>query len=654
VITDATSQGNDRDAHVVEEICGYITSVPPRCFFLFAGAGSGKTRTLVEVLRRITGIIEHLKGTHYAERLRSRGQSVRVITYTKNATSVIDGRLGENSLASVSTIHAFCWELICGFNDDIRDALLALNATRIEKAKAKAMGKKHGESDKDRKEYAEIENESDEIRLIDAFIYHPDRNTYGKGALSHAQVLQVASWLIRKRPTLQRIIEDRHPLILIDESQDTMKDVLDALFELSENRAGRITLGLLGDHRQRIYSDGHEDLPSHVPTDWARPALQMNHRSQQRIIELINKIWESDIEGRSQPKSGLAQCARAEKNGGIVRIYVGDSQANTVDKIQTEKDCARDMAVSTGITAWQEDFRGYRMLALEHKLVAKRGEFSDAYNAMALLDKDAAAPKSNGEHSGPAIVRPLLGPVLDLAACVHDDGSLNEFAAMNVLRQNDVLKNLPQTVLERQEALARIHDAVMKFSAASINEGATVRDVLAPILEERLFDTDQRLVLAYEDASPPLPEPEPRSKESKEDQQKRGWYALFNTKWQEIRRYRLYLAGETDLATHQVVKGSEFKHVMVVMDDEDAGGFMFSYDKLLGAVALSKTDAENSSAGKETTIDRTLRLLYVTCSRAEESLALVLWAKNPQAAIEAIGRYAWFTSNEIVSLPSAA
>lgn len=59
------SLGNERDAHIVEDICGYITAVPPRSFFLFAGAGSGKTRTLVEVLRRITGVVQHEAGSQY-------------------------------------------------------------------------------------------------------------------------------------------------------------------------------------------------------------------------------------------------------------------------------------------------------------------------------------------------------------------------------------------------------------------------------------------------------------------------------------------------------------------------------------------------------------------------------------------------------------
>ena len=120
---------------------------------------------------------------------------------------------------------------------------------------------------------------ADEIRGITKFLYHPDKTTHGMGALSHTSVLSVAAWLISNRPTLRRILEDRHPLVLIDESQDTMKGILDALLGVAKERPGRFHLGLLGDHRQRIYPDGHRDLPSHVPDTWAVPALKMNHRA---------------------------------------------------------------------------------------------------------------------------------------------------------------------------------------------------------------------------------------------------------------------------------------------------------------------------------------------------------------------------------------
>ena len=80
---------------------------------------------------------------------------------------------------------------------------------------------------------------------------------------------------------------------------------------------------------------------------------------------------------------------------------------------------------------------------------------------------------------------------------------------------------------------------------------------------------------------------------------------------------------------------------MVVMDDLEAKGSGFSYERVFGVEALNDSDLESIEEGDETSVDRTLRLLYVTCSRAEESLALVLWSKNPQAAREAVLKTGW-------------
>ncbi len=646
----AQLNGDDRDAHVVEEICGYVTASPPQSFFLFAGAGSGKTRTLVEVLRRVTGVVEHVAGGVYAKRLRSRGQTIRVVTYTKNATNVVMGRLGDNQLTSVSTIHAFCWELIQGFDADIKEACLALKNEELAEVKQAAAKKKNGETAADFKKYTEIAKECDEIRTIEKFIYHPDRNTYGPGALAHATVLRVAAWLLDNRPTLQRILEERHPLLLIDESQDTMRGILNALLKLAATRPGRFNLGLLGDHRQRIYQDGHQDLPAQVPRDWAFPVLKMNHRSHKRVVDLINGIWDADIKGRTQPKTGFAQHARTTKSGGVVRIFIGDARLETAEKVAKERACATAMANVTGLDAWADGTSTFKTLALEHKLAAKRGGFFDAYFAMDLLDEDAAAPKGNGERTGPSMVRPLLGPVLDLADCFTAAGELNEFAAMNVIRTAKVLDRLPDSINERRTELTKLHDTVMAFGAAIRKPGATVREALQPLLAAQVFDAHKDLLEAFADMSPPPEAPKVVSKEERGDRLRRGWCHLFDAPWEQVGQYRAYLNGEAELATHQVVKGSEFPHVMVVMDDHEARGFLFSYDKLFGAEELSKGDNENIAAGKETTIDRTLRLLYVTCSRAEESLALVLWASDRDAAAEAIKATGWFQPEEVTLL----
>jgi DNA helicase-2/ATP-dependent DNA helicase PcrA len=98
-----------------------------------------------------------------------------------------------------------------------------------------------------------------------------------------------------------------------------------------------------------------------------------------------------------------------------------------------------------------------------------------------------------------------------------------------------------------------------------------------------------------------------------------------------------YLSGKAHFDTHQGVKGLEFDRVMVIMDDEEARGFMFKYDDLFGGkVAGDKT------------VESTKRLFYVTASRAKESLALVAYSSSPDRVKTFVTSEGWFDNEEIV------
>ena len=87
----------------------------PKSFFLYAGAGSGKTHSLVMA-------VKNLKDREW-QRLTFEGRQIAIITYTNAACEEIARRLEYDPLVVVSTIHAFSWRMIQGFNDDIRDWL---------------------------------------------------------------------------------------------------------------------------------------------------------------------------------------------------------------------------------------------------------------------------------------------------------------------------------------------------------------------------------------------------------------------------------------------------------------------------------------------------------------------------------------------------
>ncbi len=649
-MTSATADGNDRDAHIVEEICDSLTAVPRRSFFLFAGAGSGKTRTLVEVLRRLTGVEPHDAGGRLARSLRARGQSIRIITYTRNAVEIIKGRLGDNDLTAVSTIHSFSWELIQGFDQDIREVLSTKTSESIATLEEKALSRALAAGDA--RDLAELEARL--IRLTDTrvFTYSPDADRQDKGSLTHADVLYAAAELLQVRPRLRTALAARHPIILIDESQDTMKAMVDALMVVEAGSSHAATLGLLGDHRQRIYMDGHKDLPSAIPDAWARPTLHMNHRSQKRIVLLINTIWASKPEGRTQPNTGFAQHSRTEKDAGHVRIFVGDSALATDEKVRHEARCADVMAEATGEPAWRNPSGGYKVLALEHKLAARRGGFPNVYNAVALIDPDAAAPQGSGENKGPVAIRVLFDEVLDLSSCMRAAGGIDDFAVIGVLNRYGRLAAIPAEAAARTALLQQYQQGIDRVAKAITTAGSTIRDVLEPIVANGLFELDDRLVAAFRDPRPRPADPKARQPEELEDRRRRGWCDLWSARWEEVPKYRAYLLGTASVATHQIVKGSEFENVMVVMDDADAGGSTFSYDKVFGVVPLSARDLDNITAEKETGVDRTLRLLYVTCSRARESLALVLWSKDPARAHAKIREGKWFEEDEILPMTS--
>ena len=84
------------------------------------------------------------------------------------------------------------------------------------------------------------------------------------------------------------------------------------------------------------------------------------------------------------------------------------------------------------------------------------------------------------------------------------------------------------------------------------------------------------------------------------------------------------------------------------MDDSEARGFMFGYDKLLGAKAPTQSDLKNQLEGKDNSIERTRRLFYVTCSRARTSLALVAYTENPTLVRTHVVASGWFDAGEVM------
>jgi DNA helicase-2/ATP-dependent DNA helicase PcrA len=168
------------------------------------------------------------------------------------------------------------------------------------------------------------------------------------------------------------------------------------------------------------------------------------------------------------------------------------------------------------------------------------------------------------------------------------------------------------------------------------------------VADTRLFEIpDSLAAILQSPAADDADSDDARGESDRADERLTAWNAVLRLPFAQIEPYEMYATGESPFGTHQGVKGLEFPRVMVIADDSEARGFLFSYEKLLGAQARTSSDRKNEQAGKETTYDRTRRLFYVTCSRAIDSLAIVAYSSAPeQVRTFAIDRQ-WFDESEV-------
>ena len=156
-------------------------------FSVIAGAGSGKTTSLVEALKRIR--------VKRGETLRKNGQRVVCVTYTNRAVDILTKRLGFDELYYVSTLHGFLWGEIARFQEAIREALSdAVIPQHMAKAQDDDIGGTSQKAIKARKKLARLEVELNALKEKPTVIYEETAvSDYSKCVLNHDDVIDVAS-----------------------------------------------------------------------------------------------------------------------------------------------------------------------------------------------------------------------------------------------------------------------------------------------------------------------------------------------------------------------------------------------------------------------------------------------------------------------------
>lgn len=615
---------------VDDEIYNCLNLDNPRSFFLFAGAGSGKTRSLVEVLKRFR--MENI------DRLRRNAQKVAVITYTNAACDEIKRRLEFDSAFDVSTIHSFAWELIKPYTSDIKESLrnsLKSEIRELDELQGKA-------KNTNTKTYADraskIESKTKRIKSLETvrkFTYNPNGDNASRDSLNHSEVIRIAAEFIQNRPLMQSILVCKYPILLIDESQDTKKELVEAFFEVQEKKAECFALGMFGDTMQRIYTDGKIDLGQKLPDTWAKPAKEINYRCPKRVITLINKIRAG--------ADNKAQTANKDDDG-IVRLFVVDAR-NPVDKASVESEVSSYMATLSGDSKWNDSQADVKVLTLEHHMAASRGGFSAFFDPLYDVDK-LSTGLLDGTLPGLSLFTNQVLPLIKAKQ------SGDHFAVARIVRKyspylkKEVLRKSSSSV----EEISKTNKAVKSLCALwDNNADPSLNHVLREVINSGVFEIPEVLIpIANRLQNNSNNSFEESSDTSETDSTIDAWDEALKCSFSQFEEYVRYISDKSRFGTHQGIKGLEFPRVMVILDDEEARGFLFSYEKLFRAKDPSETDIKNQKEGKETSIDRTRRLFYVTCSRAEESLAIVAYTKEPERIKSYVLSEGWFDDNEII------
>ncbi|WP_107910772.1 UvrD-helicase domain-containing protein [Luteibacter sp. OK325] len=625
------SRANKPDTQADIDLRACIEHVPPRSFIMKAGAGSGKTTSLIKGLSSVVRM--------HGGKLRRARQRVACITYTEVAAGEIWKDVGSDALVHVSTIHSFMWLLAKPFQSDIR-----IWVSRRILEKIEALERKQAEygarvqqrtKDKDSRDLVRLRRQSARVSTVKSFRYGTGSD-YAKGILGHDDILKLVPSLIADRRLFRALLARQFPFVFVDESQDTTTEVVEALKIVGREAGVPFCLGFFGDPMQRIYATG-TGLVEAEP-NWIDIPKPENFRCSTKVLALANAIRSGGDD--------LVQVS-GERLGpeGAVPTPVGNAHLFILPADGTRDanlDLVRGwMAGQTGDDQWRpgaDDQARVKLLVIVHQMAARRLGFGDLYSA---LNSSAPSAFKDGFLDGTAWpISPCVKFLIPIAIA-HASGK--QLEVMRLVREHSPLFDkdslLGVDIAERLKTVgalvASIADAISGASAA------TIGDLLKLVHVGDLLSFDPRLVSYLDPDSIGPAEPLPDQREDQDDEGREqdesekelaSMDAFLACPASQLFAYQAYISERSPFRTQQGIKGAEFARVLVVLDDAESTHFQFSYEKYLGLKGLSDKDREHIAAGEETTVDRTRRLFYVSCTRALRDLAVVLFTADPERA----------------------
>ncbi|OHD12618.1 MAG: DNA/RNA helicase [Spirochaetes bacterium GWD1_27_9] len=595
-------------------------------FLLSGGAGSGKTYSLVQVIKKV--IEDNPKA------------KVACITYTNVGVKEIKERVNHNNLV-VSTIHDFLWDNIKNFQKELKKGLITLINDENSKIKS----------------HDDKKVEDSYFDLIEDGIQYKEHIRIKEGIISHDEVLELANYMFKTYRLLCDILKDKYKFIFIDEYQDTSSLVIEIFLKHFENSKKKNIIGFFGDAMQSIYEDGIGDLKSYIDLGKIKEVQKkQNRRNPQLVIELANKLrTDGLLQEPSKDNKAPNMIDGVVKNGNIIFLY---STNNNLDEIKKEN---KDSIFKN----WDFDnAKQTKELNLTNNLIATKAGFS---KLMEIYDKD---PIINFRNE-------VVKKIKDDNLIIDDSKTFEEVSNIvpvrNRQRQRKIdlimqdtdsnflykqLKDLPffevkkiylnkDSLIDDKKQdeenenkkgskrddlikhLFKIQDVIHLYDEKRYNEfirkteykitSIAKKREIKKIIEDFKNYADKTIgeIIDFADKIG-ICKKDDKFNKFINNENKYIYSRVKEVEYKEFHNLYRYLEGFTPFSTQHKTKGDEFDNVLVVLDNGGWNNYNFEY------LFTNRID-------KGSVLSRTQKIFYVCCTRAKENL--IVFYHNPSKEV---------------------
>lgn len=610
----------------VKEILSHIDNGDN--FLLSGGAGSGKTYSLVQVIKQV---IEENPNSRVA-----------CMTYTNAAVKEIEERVNHKQLI-VSTIHDFLWDNIKFFQKELKNSLIEL-------------------MNNDESEIRNPEDTTISINYFDTLeegIQYKEYLKIQEGIISHDEVLILANYIFKKYPKICDILKDKFKFIFIDEYQDTNKNVIEIFLVYIKQSQKKNIIGFFGDAMQSIYDDGIGNLDEYRGIENGKVKevkKEQNRRNPQSVIDLANKIRTDGIQQIPSLDINAPNIESGIIKQGSVKFY--HSTNNNIETIKTQ-------------LGWDfTESKKTKILNLTHNLIAPNAGFE---NLMEIYDKDPVIGLKNDVLEKIKYNKKNSKPEIQILDTDTFDNVVDKFQLKN--RQQELKKNIILTdhsVLYNQlkdllfsdvrklylnkdqliddkkqneedenkkgskrddliKHLFKIQNNISLYNNVNYNEfiRKTEYKIISiedkRLLKERIDELSNVGDKTIEEIINKADEYGICKKDDKLQRFITEKEYVFNRvkeiKFSEFQKLYNYLEGNTPFSTQHKTKGAEFDNVLVILDN--GGWNNYNFEKMF------------LGSNSESVESRTKKIFYVCCTRTKENLVVFFHNPNQNVIIKA-------------------